>query len=117
MEMLEVGSQAKADEFNEGKLDANALADAVDWKKTWGFPFAMYRPVIETAREKKVPLVALNAPSELVRKVAKVGVDGLSAEEKAKLPELDLTNAEYRAFVKEQFGSHHEMPPERFEKF
>ncbi|HVO29590.1 MAG TPA: ChaN family lipoprotein [bacterium] len=117
MEMLQERSQKVADEFSEGKIDADALASEVDWKRTWGFPFAMYRPVLEVARAKKVALFALNADDEVVHKVSQKGLEGLTAEERAKVPELDLSSKEYRDFVREAFQGHMKMSEDRFERF
>lgn len=106
MEMLQERSQPVADDFTHGKIDSDGLARAVDWPRSWGFSFSMYRPILEVARARKLPLFALNADDDLVHRISKVGVDGLTAEEKARLPELDLGNQEYRAFVKEAFEGH-----------
>jgi hypothetical protein len=54
-----------------------------------------------------LPALALNAPAELTRKIAVDGLDGLSAEERANLPELDLDDADYRAYVSGLLGTFH----------
>lgn len=117
MEMLQERSQADADRFTSGTLDVDGLAKAVEWPRSWGYPLEMYRPLFELARAKKIPLYALNADDDLVHRVGKVGPAGLGPEEKARLPELDLTSEKYRSFVKEAFGSQHQMPAEAFERF
>lgn len=63
--------------------------------------------MLELAREYRLPALALNAPAELTRKIADLGLDGLSTEERASLPELDLNDAEHRAYVLEQLGLFH----------
>lgn len=117
MEMLQKHSQPQADQFTAGSLDVDGLAKAVEWRRTWGFSFAWYRPVFEVARAHKLPLFALNADDEEVHRVSKVGLSGLSPEEKASLPELDLKDPHYREFVKTSFSSHHAMPADAFERF
>jgi uncharacterized iron-regulated protein len=73
----------------------------------WGYDFAFYRPLLELAREHRLPALALNAPAELTHKIADQGLDGLSAEERAALPELDLNDPEHRAYVTAQLGTFH----------
>lgn len=46
-----------------------------------------YEPLIMSARERKIPIVGLNAPDALVRKIARNGIEGLSEEERRKLPD------------------------------
>ena len=46
-----------------------------------------YEKVLNLAREGRVPIVALNARDELVRKVAHAGLEGLTESEKREIPE------------------------------
>jgi uncharacterized iron-regulated protein len=62
--------------------------------------------------------VALNAPREITRKVAREGLDALTPEERATVPPLDLTVEAHRAFVREAFGAHGaQMDAAKFERF
>jgi uncharacterized iron-regulated protein len=78
----------------------------------------MYRPLFTTARAHNVALVALNAPREVTRKIARGGLDGLSPAERATLPTLDLGSAAHRKFVRDAFGAHGATMKEAvFERF
>jgi uncharacterized iron-regulated protein len=46
-----------------------------------------YRPLILSARRRKIPILGLNAPDLLVHKLARKGIAALSAAERKKLPE------------------------------
>ncbi len=46
-----------------------------------------YEKVLVLARERRIPIVALNARNTLVRKLARVGLSGLSESEKHEIPE------------------------------
>lgn len=72
--------------FLRGEVPLDELPGRLDWKKNWGFPFALFRPLFELAREKGLPLAGLNAPTGLVRKVAREGLAALDADERAQLP-------------------------------
>lgn len=44
------------------------------WDESWGGPFEDYEPLVNFAREHRLPLLALNPPRELVRLVVKQGL-------------------------------------------
>lgn len=44
------------------------------WDESWGGPFEDYEPLVDFAREHRLPLLALNPPRVLVRLVAKQGL-------------------------------------------
>ncbi|HUQ07977.1 MAG TPA: ChaN family lipoprotein [Kofleriaceae bacterium] len=98
MEMVQAPFQGVLDDWAAQKIDEAALLSRTGWADRWGYDFALYRPILERARKGGMALVALNAPRELVKAVAKKGVDGLSADERAKLPPLVLDDAQHRAW-------------------
>jgi uncharacterized iron-regulated protein len=106
LEMLPRTLQAPLDQFVSGQLDEAKFLEAVDWSHTWGYPWGFYAPLLQFCRDHQHPAVALNAPSTLAHSVAKKGLDGLSAEEKQLLPELQLGPAAHRERVREAFGAH-----------
>ncbi len=44
------------------------------WQESWGGPFEDYEPLVDFARDHRLPLLALNPPRVLVRLVAKQGL-------------------------------------------
>lgn len=77
-----------------------------DWKKQWGFDFALYRPIFEAVRSNKLPMVALNVPRDYVRTVSRQGLDALSAEQKAALPLPFRTNPDHKKVFDALTGGH-----------
>lgn len=116
LEMLQTDAQPIADRWVAGTLDLDGFVAETDWKRTWGFPIALYRPILELARSKRVPIVALNTPERVVKRLREAGIDGLTAEERAALPEMDLKNEAHRDWVRAAMGSHHSMKSDRFER-
>ncbi len=98
MEMVQAPFQGVLDDWSAHKIDDPALLSRTGWADRWGYDFALYRPILDQARANGMALVALNAPRELVKAVAKLGVDGISAAERAKLPALVLDDAQHRAW-------------------
>src|SRR4029078_1130246 len=66
MEMFERDGQAALSDYLAGKTDEPARGKAV---KLWPNYPADYRPLIEYAKAKRVPVLASNAPTRFVRKV------------------------------------------------
>ena len=106
LEMLPRTLQPALDDFVSGKTDEAAFLAAVDWKKTWGYPWGLYKPLLEFARAHHLKAFALNAPRDLAHAVAKGGLDSLSADEKKELPEMKPGPGAHREQVREAFGGH-----------
>lgn len=106
-EMFQTPFQTALTSFTLGSIDESELLQASEYATRWGYDFGFYRPLLELARDYRLPALALNAPAELTRKIADDGLDGLSAEERASLPELDLNDPEHRAYIAEQLGMFH----------
>ncbi|MFA6003541.1 MAG: ChaN family lipoprotein [Elusimicrobiota bacterium] len=107
-EMLNMNLQSVLDAYAAGRLSEAEFLEQADWKKEWGFPFPLYKPIFDFIREQGLQAIALNAPRSLVARTARLGLDGLSPEEKAILPRnMQLSSdPRYRAFLKEAFGGH-----------
>ena len=121
LEMLPRTLQPEVDKYLANTLDDAQFVAAVDWPKTWGFPFGLYRPLLALCRDHHQPAYALNAPKGLTRAVSHKGIEGLSADEKKELPEMVPGPEEHRAYVREALAGHdmgHGKPtPEQMERF
>jgi uncharacterized iron-regulated protein len=106
MEMFQVPFQGVLDDYRARRIDDGELLSRSDWKNRWGFDYDLYRPIIELAVDRDMALLALNAPKELTKKLARSGVESLSVDERARLPEMKLDNARHRAWFDAQMGAH-----------
>ncbi len=86
LEMVSLDFQPVLDRFNRGEIALDDLAAALDWEHTWGYAFAVYRPIFDEARSHGLPVFALNVPRDVARKVGRVGLQGLTAKEREGLP-------------------------------
>ncbi len=107
-EMFQTPFQEAMDRFVSGHIDERQLLEDSEYGKRWGYDVAFYRPLLDLVREQGLPALALNAPVEMTEKIGDVGLDGLSADERASLPELDLDDADHRAYVFELLGAAHQ---------
>jgi uncharacterized iron-regulated protein len=109
-EMFQRPYQPALTGFVTGALPEEQFIVDSQYKERWGFDFALYRPLLETARDYHLDALALNAPKELSRKIGRSGLGSLDEGEKAQLPELDLTNPDHKSFF-DSAMSEHPMPP------
>lgn len=107
MEMFERSVQPVLDEWSQGKLSEEAFILKSHWYLGWRQNYALYKPIFDVAKEKRLPLVALNLPRTLVNKVARGGLESLTADERAQLPaEIDLRHEEHRTLIRTMLTGH-----------
>jgi uncharacterized iron-regulated protein len=105
-EMFQTPFQPALTAFVAGGVPEDRFLAESEYRQRWGFDFALYRPLLEAARDHGLPALALNAPRELTRKIGRSGLRALDAEEQKQLPELDLANAEHRAYFTAAMADH-----------
>src|SRR5690606_24763764 len=109
-EMFQTPYQPALTRYVTGAATEEQLLDESEYRERWGFDFALYRPLLEAARELGAPALALNAPRELTRKISRNGLGSLEPSERGQLPaELDLGDADHRAYF-DRAMSGHPMP-------
>jgi uncharacterized iron-regulated protein len=86
LEMVPTDKAHALARFNEGKITLDELPDALNWKRTWGYPFSLYKGIFRAAQAYHLPMEPLNVPRSVVRAVSEKGADGLSDEQSAYLP-------------------------------
>jgi len=106
MEMFNRSQQPALDRWVAGKLDEKAFIKESRWFENWKMDFAQYRDLLIFARDRHIPVIALNAEKSMVQAVGKKPLEELSAEEKAQLPEFDQTDPYQRGMVEGIFGGH-----------
>ncbi|MEO1520536.1 MAG: ChaN family lipoprotein [Cyanobacteria bacterium J06633_2] len=109
-EMFQHPFQESLDEYINGSIDEETLRMQTEYDERWGFPWEFYAPVLRFAQAHQLPILALNAPSEIVRKVAREGLDSLSESEQQMIPprsEIRTDNEDYRNYVGAVFGQAH----------
>ena len=114
MEFFERPQQASFDRYLEGKLSEEEFLKEVRWEERWGFDYAFYRPLIRIAKQHGAEVVAINAPSKVVGKVARRGLESLDESERTEIAEeIDLSNEAHRTYVREAY----EQPAHKDLKF
>ncbi|MEO1427528.1 MAG: ChaN family lipoprotein [Cyanobacteria bacterium J06632_19] len=109
MEMFQRPFQEVLDQYIAGKITEAELVSKSEYKERWGFDWELYAPILRFAKENKIPVLALNTPREITRKVAKEGIENLTDADKKWIPpvtEISLDNIPYRQMVLKAFEQH-----------
>jgi uncharacterized iron-regulated protein len=118
MEFFQHSDQPALDRYIQGETDEGVFLEEVGWKKGWGFDYSFYRPLMLLARQNGSRVLAINAPKDIVRKVARKGLEGLDQSERDQIArEIGLDNEGHRAYLREVYGQHGHGSLKQFEYF
>jgi uncharacterized iron-regulated protein len=106
VEFLQRPKQAVLDRWIAGEIDEETFLNDVEWKKQWGFDWSHYAPLFRVCRERKIPMVALNVPRDLVRQVGRGGLAALGERRSEFGGDYDLQVAPHRAVFSALLGGH-----------
>jgi len=118
MEMFQQPFQPALDNYVAGDIDVEAMLRATEYYQRWRMDYRLYAPILQYAREHGLPLIALNVPKELTRRVGRVGLEGLGNDERQQLP-VDMAPADeaYRQRIEAVFNEHPSHGQQSFEHF
>lgn len=118
LEMFQQPAQPHLDAYIAGRLDEQQLLEKSGYFNHWGYDYRLYRPILRYAREHRIPLLALNVPTAVSRKVARSGLSGLTAEERGWVPaQIDRSDTAYRDRLKTVYDQHRGLLDTDFEHF
>ena len=107
MEMFQKPFQPVVNDYLAGKIDEHTFLKKTQYFSSWGYDYNLYKPIVDYLERQNLPLLALNIPSEISRKVARDGIYSLSDNEKKQLPDsMDFSNERYRKDLNEVFLLH-----------
>lgn len=110
LEMVSRSAQPALNRWATGETKARQALDELEWSETWGYDFGLYAPIWWLARRHRVEILGLNLERTLSRKIARVGLKGLSPEERSLLPRrMNLSDRDHRAYF-ERAMAHHPPP-------
>lgn len=107
MEMFQLSAQPALDAYARFETDESTLLNASEYHTRWGYDFSFYRPIIDLVRSGGGTLLALNAPREWTKSVAKNGITALHQYPSSlPLSEIDLDDSEHREFFHAAMAGH-----------
>ncbi len=100
MEMFQRSFQGVLDDFREGRIGEKELLSRSGWERRWSHDWRFYAPMVRLTVERGAALLALNISKELKEKWKETGLEGLSPEDKARMPELKLDDEVHRLWFR-----------------
>ncbi len=118
MEFFQKPQQAFIDRYMAGASTETEFLEDVNWKKQWSFDYSFYRPLMLATKETGGKILAINAPNDTVKKVARSGLSSLDPDERALLAKnIDLKNEKHRAYLMAIFKYNAHSDLKNFEYF
>ncbi len=118
MEMFQKPFQKYLDAYIAGKISEKEMLKKTEYFKRWKYDYELYRPIILFAKEKHIPIIALNVDREITKKVVSEGMDALSKKQKSQIPNaINFQNDAYKKQLKMIFGMHHSKSFKNFDEF
>jgi uncharacterized iron-regulated protein len=118
MEMFPREVQPILDEYLNGSITEEAFQKEVNWNQIWGYPFQLYRDILSWAREHRIRIVGLNAPREIVSKIAQSGLSSLTVSERNRVArDFHLNHNAHQEYILQQFRQHPKGHISDFETF
>jgi uncharacterized iron-regulated protein len=113
LEMVSQDLQQSLDDYLSGSMSDADFEKF--WKKAWGFPFELYKPILEFCRTNHVKVVGLNAPIGVIRQIAKGGMGSLTPDQRRALPATvaQTSDAKYMAYLEQSLADHGPMTPDQ----
>jgi uncharacterized iron-regulated protein len=109
LEMFQRPAQPLLDLYLAGKITAAQLRQQSEFDKRWGYKWESYAPILEFAKANRLPVIALNTPTEITRKAAKQGLESLTTNEQQYIPpmkDIDRSNLTYQQMILASYQQH-----------
>jgi uncharacterized iron-regulated protein len=120
MEMFQRPYQAALDAYIAGDITEAELRSQTDYDQRWGYDWDYYAPILRFAQTHQYPVIALNTPTEITRRVAEKGLLGLHPDDAQWIPsieEIDLESEPYRQRLFDVFAQHQHGNSSGFDNF
>lgn len=99
--------QRYLDDYIAGHIDEREMLRKTEYFKRWQLDYRLVRPIFEFAREKHIPVLALNVPDEIHTKVFRSGMKSLDSQELAQIPDyIQPASEHYLNRLQSIFDSH-----------
>lgn len=110
LEMFPRRKQALLDKWINKDIDQNEFIKASEWDEIWAFDFNQYLPLLTFAREKGIPLVAINVDKSLLKMVGKHGWENIPQQHRLGIGDPAKPGKSYVRQLATSFQGHYEDP-------
>lgn len=107
LEYFQHSFQPYLDDYIAGRIDERDMLRKTEYFKRWLIDYRLIQPIVHFAREKHIPLLALNVSDEIHNKVFRTGMSSLTPSERALIPQTIRPASEhYLQRLRLVFSSH-----------
>jgi uncharacterized iron-regulated protein len=107
MEFFQQPFQFALDDYTAGRIEEKEFLKKSEYYLRWRIDYRNYRPILQFARDNRIPVLALDVAEEVRRKIARGETESLTEAEKAQIPaEIDRSNTGYREMLAQIFAMH-----------
>lgn len=118
MEMFPREVQPVLDRYSGGAVTEEAFLKEVNWNKVWGYPFQLYRGILTFANAKGIRIIGINAPRDIVSKIARTGLSSLSQPERNRVAtDFHLEDPNHRELIRSEYEQHEKESIRDFDAF
>ena len=117
MEMFGRSQQPILDRWSQRLLTEEEFLKEIQWETTWGMDYELYKGILDMAKSRRLKVLGLNVPRDLVRRVGENGIKKLPSEDRKMLPAMDLTDRYHRAYIASVYRGHRKDSAKDFEDF
>ncbi len=115
LEMFSTEQQQALNEWSQSRAKIDDLAAKLGVEKWTNLKD--YSEILEYAREVEAPILGLNAPDALVRKVAREGLEGLTEAQQKGIPkDVDDINPQYEKLLRLKLRVHKAFQEKKLER-
>jgi uncharacterized iron-regulated protein len=118
MEMFQKPFQTYLDAYIAGDIDEKMMLEKTEYFKRWKYDYELYRPIILFAKEKGIPIIALNIDREITKLVVSKGLDALNDKQRQEIPDsIDFSNKKYENYLRIVYSMHKSKRFKDFDEF
>jgi len=100
LEMFNPSQNPVLEKYISARLTEEEFLDQSGYFNSWGHNYRYYKPIFDYARARRINMYGVNIEPEYASKIGRGGIESLSPEERAKIPEIDTTDVEHRFYFK-----------------
>jgi uncharacterized iron-regulated protein len=104
MEVFQRPAQPALDRWTRGELSDKEFQNL--WYENWTEDYAYYRAILDFVRDRRIPVIALNASDRTARALSTGETEALTPDERAALPDIDTEDPYHRRQMAAVFGGH-----------
>ena len=118
MEMFQKPYQKYLDAFIAGDITEKEMVQKTEYFDRWKYDYELYRPIILFAKEKNLPIIAMNIDRKITKQVVTDGLDSLSQEQREQIPySIDFRDTNYKQQLQMIFSIHKSKEFKSFDEF